>query len=99
MDEVIFEQCIGFQWDDGNWNKNQEKHRVLSWECEQVFFNDPLLLFEDIKHSEREKRLYVLGKTDKNRKLFIAFTIRHKLIRVISARDMSKKERGQYEKS
>lgn len=86
----------GFQWDEGNIEKNRLKHKVINFECEQVFFNEPLIIAEDIKHSQKEKRWYVLGRTDLNRKLFIVFTIRNKLIRIISARDMTKKERKIY---
>ncbi len=87
----------GFQWDKGNIEKNRLKHKVLNFECEQVFFNDPLIVADDIKHSQNEKRWYVLGRTDLNRKLFIVFTIRNNLIRIISARDMTKKERKIYD--
>ncbi len=97
MHEYLLEQCVGFDWDDGNQEKNFKKHDVSYSECEQVFFNLPLLLFDDKKHSVLERRLYVLGKTDLDRELFIAFTIRERLIRVISARDMNKKERVIYE--
>ncbi len=100
MDEInILEQCIGFQWDAANADKNWHSHKVSQAECEGVFFNQPILLYDDIKHSHAETRSYVLGKTDANRKLFIAFTIRKGLIRVISARDMSKKERNIYEQA
>lgn len=99
MDNLIFKNCIGFQWDQWNFNKNQKKHSVYYLECEQVFFNQPLLVYDDSKHSETEKRYYVLGKTNSDRKLFMVFTIRYNLIRVISARDMSKKERDIYEKT
>ena len=97
MDDFLFEECIGFDWDGANQEKNWKKHQVSRAECEQIFFNIPLLLFKDEKHSVSESRLYVLGATDSGRNLFIAFTVRKKLIRVISARDMSKKERDIYE--
>ena len=99
MDKIYIEnpsQCEGFQWDDGNINKNWLKHKVSPAECEQLFFNRPLIIQDDIEHSEVEKRFYALGKTDSKRTLFIAFTVRNKLIRVISARDMSRKEREIY---
>lgn len=89
--------CIGFQWDSGNIQKNILKHEVFNMECEQVFFNIPLLLQVDQKHSFQENRFFVLGVTDFGRRLFIAFVIRERLIRVISARNMSKKERDFYE--
>ncbi len=89
-------KCIGFQWDEGNAEKNWLKHRVSPFECEQVFFHLPLIPFTDIKHSGKEDRYYALGKTDMGRLLFIVFTIRRKNIRVISARDMNKKERQVY---
>lgn len=94
--ELILEKCLGFQWDDGNVHKNWINHEVTVIECEQVFFNQPLLVVDDLKHSQLEKRYYALGKTDMERKLFIVFTIRESLIRVISARDMNKNERKIY---
>lgn len=86
----------GFEWDKGNLTKNREKHRVTPWECEQVFFNIPLVVADDAAHSSREPRYYVLGQTDAGRRLFLVFTIRKRQIRVISARDMSPKERRAY---
>ena len=88
----------GFDWDEGNAQKN-DAHDVSMVESEQVFFNEPLLLLEDIKHSESELRLHALGKTNEDRRLHITFTLRqgNTKIRVISARDMHKKERLYYE--
>ena len=90
--------CIGFQWDEGNSEKNWISHQVSRFECEQVFFNQPLLIGNDEKHSKMEKRYYTLGQTDDGRRLFIVCTVRENLIRIISARDMSKKEREVYQK-
>lgn len=89
-------ECKSFQWDKGNIDKNRLAHGVSSFECEQVFFNLPLIAYEDTEHSQSEKRYYALEKTDTDRFLFIVFTIRKKQIRVISARDMNKKERQVY---
>ena len=88
----VFQKCTGFEWDEGNSYKNWIKHRVRNTECEQVFFNQPLLIGDDEEHSQTERRWYLLGKTDAGRLLFVIFTIRGALIRIISARDMSKKE-------
>jgi uncharacterized DUF497 family protein len=99
MDKIyraILSQCEGFEWDDGNINKNWLKHKVSPAECEQMFFNRPLIIQDDTEHSEVENRFYALGRTDSKRTLFIAFTVRDKRIRVISARDMSRKEREVY---
>ena len=93
----FLKNCNNFEWDEHNSIKNWEKHQVTPSECEQFFFNHPLIIAEDIKHSLNEKRLYALGKTDLTKKLFIVFTIRNKSIRVISARQMSKKEKMRYE--
>jgi hypothetical protein len=90
---------IGFDWDEGNKDKNWIKHRVSNRECEEVFFNTPLILATDVKHSKAEIRHYILGQSNQNRLLFVAFTERDKKIRVISARDMSPKEREIYEKA
>ena len=87
-----------FQWDHGNERKNSDKHNVSREEAEQVFFNQPLLLLEDKAHSQEEMSFHALGRTDNNRRLYIAFTIRTNKIRVISARPMHKKERESYEK-
>ncbi len=95
MDKLVG-QCEGFNWDKGNSEKNWVKHHVSTKECEEVFFNKPYVSGVDKRHSKSEKRWYVLGQTDLNRTLFIVFTIRKKLIRVISARDMNKKERRIY---
>ncbi len=72
------------------------RNRSTSSECEQVFFNKPLIVADDLKHSQKEKRWFVLGRTELDRKLFIVFTIRKKFIRIISARDMTRKERKVY---
>ncbi len=94
---IDLSQIVGFDWDQNNREKNWEKHGVLASECEEVFFNLPLLLQPDPAHSQKEPRYYVLGHTVAGRRLFIVFTIREDKIRVISARDMSKKERSVYE--
>jgi uncharacterized protein len=94
---VDLSQIAGFDWDENNREKNWGKHGVLASECEEVFFNLPLLLQPDTAHSQKEPRYYVLGHTVAGRRLFIVFTIREDQIRVISARDMSKKERSVYE--
>lgn len=86
----------GFDWNEANLTKNWEKHRVTPWECEQAFFNLPLVVAEDLAHSIVEPRYYVLGQTDAERRLFLVFTIRKRGVRVISARDMSAKERRTY---
>jgi len=93
-------QITDFEWDDGNARKN-DKHGVSTAEAEQVFFNEPLLLIADIKHSQGELRFHALGKTDEGRSLHITFTLRNdgERLRVISARDMHRKERTIYEKT
>jgi len=92
----LLSECIGFDWDEANKGKNWQKHQVTFWECEQIFFNQPLVIHDDEEHSEQEKRFYALGQTETNRCLFVEFTIRKQLLRVISARDMTKKERRIY---
>ena len=97
---IGLDRIIGFEWDAGNARKN-EKHGVSSAEAEQTFFNAPLLMIEDTKHSAREPRFHALGKTDEGRLLHISFTLRGagQRIRVISARDMHRKERTIYEQA
>ncbi|GAB6269685.1 MAG: BrnT family toxin [Smithella sp.] len=96
MDMNKLLKATGFEWNDGNIDKNWIKHGVSPAECEQMFFNQPLVVADDDIHSAREDRFYALGRTDGNRLLFAVFTIRKNMIRVISARDMSAKERKVY---
>ncbi|MBI5968012.1 MAG: BrnT family toxin [Deltaproteobacteria bacterium] len=92
-------QCTGFQWEEANLPKIWERHGVSAAECEQVFFNRPLVAAPDEEHSVAEPRFYALGHADSGRRLLIVFTIRGDLIRIISARDMNRRERRIYEKS
>lgn len=96
---IDFPRVTGFEWDDGNRDKNWAKHQVSNSNCEEIFFNLPLLLQPDEAHSESEAAYYVLGQTNAGRRLFIVFTIREKKVRVISARDMRVRERYFYEQS
>ena len=95
-----FSSFVGFEWDAGNARKD-EKHGVTMMEAEQVFFKAPLLLLEDAAHSQNELRIHALGVSDAARALHITFTLRNagQLIRVISARDMHRKERAIYDQA
>ena len=93
----ILSKCTGFEWDEHNAEKNWQKHQVTPSECEEFFFNRPLVVADDEKHSEKENRFYALGHTDAGRMLFVVFTVRRNLIRMISARDMNRKERKVYQ--
>lgn len=88
---------IAFEWDRGNKGKNFRKHKVTDDECEEVFFDSRKRIAKDVFHSGKEDRYILLGKTKQERVLFVAFTIRANKIRVISARDLNKKERYLYE--
>jgi uncharacterized DUF497 family protein len=90
----------GFDWDDGNSRKSLEKHDVSQAEAEQVFVGEPLIA-EDIKHSQDEARFQALGETVDGRRLHVTFTLRQdgKRLRIISARDMNRKERAVYEQA
>ncbi len=98
---IDFARVIGFDWDEGNARKSADKHNVSQAEAEQAFFNEPLLLAPDLKHSQQELRCHALGKTDDGRFLHITFTLRaaDTLIRVISARDMHHNERSFYDQA
>ena len=99
---IDWAQVTGFDWDQGNARKSADKHGVSQAEAERIFFNEPLLLLPDLKHSSKnEVRYHALGTTDENRLLHITFTLRASgtLIRVISARNMHRKERTYYEQA
>ena len=95
---VDFSIVAGFDWDAGNARKN-ERHGVTQVEAEQVFIDPRLLTMGDEKHSVGEERFHAFGATEDGRLLHVAFTLRNKrsLLRVISARDMSRRERKYYE--
>jgi uncharacterized protein len=90
---------VGFDWDDGNSRKSEDKHQVSQAEAEQVFFNSPLLLLPDPRHSLEEARMHALGMTDTGKHLLVTFTLRGNgtLIRIISARPMNRKEQEKLE--
>ena len=98
---IDFSRVTGFDWDAGNERKNVDSHRVSQAEAEQVFFNQPLIVTPDDKHSDDELRVRALGITNTGRLLTMIFTLRAggELIRVISARDMHRKERKEYEQA
>lgn len=97
-DVTDWDRIEGFDWDQGNRRKSADKHDVSQAEAEQIFFNDPLLIVEDARHSAAEARLHALGRTDAGRLLHVTFTLRRGgLIRVISARPMHRTERRRYE--
>jgi uncharacterized protein len=97
---IVLDRIEGFDWDEGNARKSAEKHHVSQAEAEAVFFGDPLLVVPDPRHSQAEPRFHALGKTADGRMLHAVFTLRRQdtLIRVISARDMHRKERMIYAK-
>jgi uncharacterized protein len=96
---IDLSQIAGFQWDEGNGRKSLDKHGVTPGEAEQVFVNEPLIVVNDARHSSSEIRFHALGKTHDGRLLHVTFTLRaeNQLIRIISARDMNRKEHILYE--
>jgi uncharacterized protein len=98
---IDFDAVAGFDWDQGNERKSVEKHAVSQSEAEEAFLNRPIMAMPDHRHSGTEVRFHLLGVTNHNRRLHIAFTLRGDgaLIRVISARDMNQKERRAYEEA
>ena len=94
----VFKKPFAFEWDEGNKNKNFIKHKVTDEECEEVFFDSKKKTAKDIFHSNKEERNIIIGKTKLGRYLFLVFTTRENKIRIISARDVNRKERSLYEK-
>ncbi len=93
----IIKKVVGFEWDNGNKGKNLLKHQIKNEECEEVFFDQNKKILKDNIHSIKEERYILLGKTKKQKLIFLVFTIRKNQIRVISARDLNKKEYKLYE--
>lgn len=95
----FFPDVDGFQWDEGNASKNWRRHHVTQTEAEQVFLNRPLVVGSDLAHTESEVRYFAFGRTEAGRLLTVVFTLRRPLLRVISARPMSRQERRGYGKA
>ncbi len=92
MKQIIeLKEPIEFEWNEGNSNKNWDKHGVSQAEAEQAFFDEQKLLSNDVSHSKTEERYILLGKAEEGRLLYICFTIRKGKVRIISARDINKK--------
>jgi uncharacterized protein len=88
--------ATGFEWDAGNRPKVRARHDVAPAECEQAFFHEPFLVSYDAVHSADESRWRALGRTAAGRALFVVFTLRGTLIRILAARPMTRKERVVY---
>ena len=103
MEEINLPDILTFDWDEGNSTKSWAKHKVSADEQEQAFFTERKIIIEDKKHSHQERRFLIYSKTNKGRRLIIAFTIRtvnkQQKIRPISARPMNRKEAKLYEKT
>lgn len=93
----ILDKYIEFEWDKGNIDKNM-KHGVADKESEEIFGSRKKVFMKDEKHSLKEERYMIWGKTNTGRKLTVFFTLRNNKVRIISARDMNRKERNAYEK-
>lgn len=89
----------GFEWDEGNTDKSFKKHGITPKESEEVFLDEDLKVETDLKHQQREIRDIAIGKTFGGEILFVVFTTRNRMIRIISARIANKKERRVYEKN
>ncbi|MBU1472918.1 BrnT family toxin [Patescibacteria group bacterium] len=86
-----------FEWDRGNLDKSYQKHGIIPNEAEEVFLDERVIIVRDIKHSQKENRFIVIGKTTEKKILFVVFTLRKDTVRIISARPANRKERGKYE--
>lgn len=95
---VVFNESIQFEWDVANRDKNRVKHNVTMEEAESTFFDSDRIIYKDVFHSKKEDRHILIGKTKDNRLLYTVFTFRNSKIRVISTRDINKKEVYLYEK-
>ena len=93
----ILGKVAGFEWDSGNKKKSLVKHEVANEECEEAFFDYNKKVQKDVLHSRGEERYILMGQTRKERLLYISFTIRKDKIRIISARDLNRKEYKFYE--
>ncbi len=89
---------LAFEWDENKAEQNLKKHGV-SFEEASTIFGDPLeRTIHDPLHSEAEDRFISLGQSERRRLLVVVFTERGDKIRIISAREATRRERKDYEK-
>lgn len=88
---------MGFEWDNDKSETNASKHKITFFETVTVFADPYLLLAEDTKHSQSERRKWAIGELENAGVLVVVFTRRCGNIRLISARPASRKERKSYD--
>lgn len=86
-----------FEWDDNKAESNALKHGITFDEAVTVFADPDLLFTEDSRHSQGEEREWAIGETENGSIVVVVFTMRDEQIRIISAREATKKERQRYE--
>jgi hypothetical protein len=87
-----------FEWHTKKAEVNHSKHGVAFDEAQTVFDDPPYVDFYDPDHSDEEERYIIIGESEEGRLLFVSYTERGEIIRIISAREVTTKEREAYEK-
>ena len=92
---------IHFTWDPKKNKSNKEKHAVSFEEAQTVFFDEAAMEFFDSSHSKKEDRFLLLGQSFKLRTLMVCHCFREtdQVIRLISARKATPKERKTYQRN
>ncbi|MDL1975035.1 MAG: BrnT family toxin [Deltaproteobacteria bacterium] len=86
-----------FEWNPNKAKKNIEKHGVSFDEAATVFFDPLSMTYDDPDHSYDENRYIIIGLSDLGRLLFVSHAETDNIIKIISARQLTRKERKQYE--
>jgi len=91
---------VAFEWDDGKNTLNKRKHRISFEEALTVFADNDALLLPDPDHSTGEERFILMGFSASLRMLVVCHCYRRsgEVIRIISARKATKRERADYTK-
>ena len=90
---------LQFTWDENKAGANQQKHGVSFEEAATVFSDSLAVIMDDVEHSEGEVREAIIGHSKMDRLLIASFTARGSIIRLISARVVTRNERKDYEES
>jgi len=86
-----------FEWDETKADLNIEKHNVSFQEAATVFGDFLSYTFDDPDHSDEELRLLTIGRATTDKLIIVSHTDRDDKIRIISARELTKKEQKFYE--
>ncbi len=90
---------INFEWDENKNEINKKKHGLSFETAQEVFYDEFAVVFDDPDHSVGEERFLIIGMTESSKICIVSHCYRNSdnIIRLISAREATKKEKKIYQ--